>query len=300
MSLSVIPSRTYFGLFPLSEVPNNDRTIEALKNANHYAYDSIVQFNDICKEVEYNDNLSAKGQAKHKAAKTLKVLGEILAHNNSITYAKRELNGINKKILGFAPKPADPTDELRAQELRTYVRNLPDNKRTMFLMDCAKNLDYETISAVVAAPSFLSGTSRETQSMLKNQMLRESMPQEVERSNILSDCIESATTALIRARNMILGELDFRGVSDEGMIVENKETIPAVARKLGYTGCYKSEMTVEQKAAFISQYGSETYDRLPFQPGKTLMDLVLPDGDIPPEKPDGEPDPSEGTFLRAI
>lgn len=76
------------------------------------------------------------------------------------------------------PRRKTPEGLSHASEVRAYVKALPEEKRSAFIMQAINEGDRATVASVLHAQAFLSGLSAEAQSTLRQQAAAKFAPQD--------------------------------------------------------------------------------------------------------------------------
>ncbi len=268
-----------------------ENIIRELKMGCEFAGNVFTELQKEYNIIRQNKNLSEAGIKKMLSGKALshiKNIRDYLTHeSNPIKKARAAVAEIQGRMAKRIEKPNDPAAAIRDMEIRAYVRALPPEKsRQEFLNECYKNGDYDTLFAVANAPCYLSGVNPLAHKFANEALLREAVGEDVQVAECLQMAADAAERALKFSREWLLTEGDFLGLTEEGTLSDRAESVPKAVREahketFGFPiGLSKEGMTLQEKSAFVSQYGAEAFERLP---------LHAPDSRYPTEPAEPEP-----------
>lgn len=157
--------------------------IRKLSGAMWAANDAIKRFEEEQESVRVDQDLSPEGKAKALAKLARELLPDLEAKlqqlTAEVTTNEVEVPGtIMSEVLGkhFAP-PTEPADIAMAQEIRAYLRSLPEGNRTHEVMKLLSNGDTAIAGAVLHAPAYLTGVDLGFVKQLQEQLARAAAPE---------------------------------------------------------------------------------------------------------------------------
>ncbi len=156
------------------------------ENAASVMYEAIEEAQDA-----YQAFLDARG--RHGADQKLTTAG---AHDADAKWAEANLSRLRKRLdeirqraasfeasrkkavmEELGPAPFEPADVALLQEIRTWLRSLPENQRTMKVFDLTRNGDSTALKAVLSAPGYLTGVNEEVMGQLRDDVFRRAKPE---------------------------------------------------------------------------------------------------------------------------
>ena len=149
-------------------------------------YEAIEEAQDA-----YQAFLDARG--RHGADQKLTTAG---AHDADAKWAEANLSRLRKRLdeirqraasfeasrkkavmEELGPAPFEPADVALLQEIRTWLRSLPENQRTMKVFGLTRNGDRTALKAVLSAPGYLTGVNEEVMGQLRDDVFRRAKPE---------------------------------------------------------------------------------------------------------------------------
>lgn len=102
--------------------------------------------------------------------------------DSAIGYARQAIADIEKQL----NEPVEaPKNAGTASDIRNHVKNLPREEKAAFLNEAMANNDHETLSAILSAPSYLSGLTPIEHQHQKTQFKKKQNPELFSRLELL-------------------------------------------------------------------------------------------------------------------
>lgn len=159
-----------------------------------------------------NEKLSPAGVAAENAAWARKELPKLERRLQQITERADDVIGrFSKKLLDeymgkYAGEPTEPHEIALAQEIRTFIRSLPESKRTSQVMSLINKGDKAAIRAVLTAPAYLTGVDQGFIETVRNEMVKKTDPERFAKLEALRAGREATFRALDGVIRHIGGE----------------------------------------------------------------------------------------------
>ncbi|MCH2393219.1 hypothetical protein [Oceanibaculum sp.] len=155
-------------------------------------------------------DLSPAGQARRKLEAVKRILATFLSEiaGAKLTRARNAVEQYVAKLdeqMNVAPPlPSNAVEELRAQEIRSAIRNAGKGRSYNLAKKHSEGRP-DVMAAIMAAPAFLSGLTGEEQEALGSEMAQRLYPELVQRRAEVLAALGVAEAAVKAAEGRILG-----------------------------------------------------------------------------------------------
>jgi hypothetical protein len=153
--------------------------IKPYNDAAGVAERAFSAFDAACKANQQNEGLTAIGQrqANHAWAEAnLPELRETLAKIRERATETIE-NGNKAMTSAFTVPAEEPHDIALLQEVRTWIRTMPEHERTTKVMELARKGDRTALRAVLTAPAYLTGIDHDLLSQVRDVVAQADHPE---------------------------------------------------------------------------------------------------------------------------
>lgn len=131
-----------------------------------------------------DEKLSPAGMAAENADWARRELPKLEKRLNQIveradTVIDRFTRKLQDEFMGaYAGDPTEPHEIALAQEIRTYIRSLPEARRTAEVRKLVEKGDKAAIRAVLSAPAYLTGVDQNFIEMTRDEMIKRTNPEQ--------------------------------------------------------------------------------------------------------------------------
>jgi len=153
-----------------------------------------------------DEKLSPTGVAAENAAwarrelpKLEKRLTQIMERSDEVI--TRFTKKLQDEYMGkYAGEPTEPHEIALAQEIRGFIRGLPEIERTSQVMTLINKGDKAAIRAVLSAPSYLTGVDQSFIEQVRDDMIRRTNPEQ----HAKLEAVRAGREATIRAMDYVI------------------------------------------------------------------------------------------------
>ena len=243
-------------------------TLAALERAYLDAIDTPVKVSARHTELKQSGKYTAAGvtdQLKPTAIETVRPLRKA---QHAISRARKEVEARRSKMKLKEPDASDLKSELQRQEIRSWLRSLPQAERDRIFNGGGDRVDPGIAEAVLFAPPELSGVARSNITLMKDRLLEAQFPGESEE---LAE-IEQAIALTERAVNVCTDEI----VKEIGMTKEqlSKLAEPVVREVDSAESLAKPSSTPEERTINAAALADQIKG-LPYAERFKFIDLAI-------------------------
>jgi hypothetical protein len=145
-----------------------------------------------------NKHLTAEGKLAACREWVEGVLPAVTKRLEAVRKEQEELETRTVKSLadGVMKRPEDPADIAEMQEIRTFLRSLPDGERMDKLDFLVRKGDTTALRAVLTAPAYLTGLDENVVALLRDDVARKANPERYAKVEKLRKGLKAAERAL--------------------------------------------------------------------------------------------------------
>jgi hypothetical protein len=170
----------------------------SVRKAFDEARETFTKYTATRASADANKHLTAEGKLAACREWVEGVLPDVTKRLEAVRKEQGELETRTVKSLadGVMKRPEDPADIAELQEIRTFLRSLPDGERMDKLDFLVRKGDTTALRAVLTAPAYLTGLDENVVALLRDDVARKANPERYAKVEKLRKGLKAAERAL--------------------------------------------------------------------------------------------------------